>query len=403
MLYMQDNILNLKYTLLFGGGAIRGVAYCGAYKALEELNVTYETIAGSSVGAVFAGLVAVGYNAEETCKIMQKVNYELFKDIQFGIGTQFALCKGEVFLEWLRELIERKYYGSSYVKGKNKSVTFEDLDKNLVIITTDLSNFECKEFSKFATPDFEIAKAIRISSGMPGLMKPYEYNNTLLVDGDLQKSAPMWSLSKNLLPENNRIIEFRLEGNFQGNDHNIVEYVNAIYSYATSTGTKFLKNLYGQKDNYDYIVLDTGDLNIVDFNISLERRNALIEQGYTQTINYFKQTLKNKKQHLLSLYKKIDKTFELIGKNLEREKVQEAKNSLGDLYIELCNHIENINIDDKQELIKFKNIFMENIRTSLLFGQIKLNNLALVMAQFRLCKNKIKERISEYNKYLDTI
>ena len=38
-----NNNANLKYTLLFGGGAIRGVAYCGALKVLEELGVQYDT------------------------------------------------------------------------------------------------------------------------------------------------------------------------------------------------------------------------------------------------------------------------------------------------------------------------------------------------------------------------
>ncbi len=34
-------------------------------KALEELGINPHTLAGSSVGAIFAGLIAVGYNAEE--------------------------------------------------------------------------------------------------------------------------------------------------------------------------------------------------------------------------------------------------------------------------------------------------------------------------------------------------
>ena len=34
----------LKYTCLFGGGAIRGLAYVGAIRALEELNIEYDDI-----------------------------------------------------------------------------------------------------------------------------------------------------------------------------------------------------------------------------------------------------------------------------------------------------------------------------------------------------------------------
>ncbi len=397
---MSESNNSLKYKVLFGGGAIRGVAYCGAYKAIEEFGITFDTLAGSSVGAVFAGLIAVGYSPEETKEIMFQVNYELFKDIQFGIGSQFALCKGEVFLDWLRELIEKKFYGKSYKKGKNKAVTFSDLEKNLVIITTDLSNFECKEFSKNTTPDFEVATAIRISSGMPGLMKPYEYNNTLLTDGDIQKSAPMWSLTKTLQTGSERTLELRLEGNFQGNEHNMVEFINALYSYATSTGTKFLTDLYGMCDDYDYIVLDTGDLNIVDFNLSEEERNALVQQGYEQTKSYLTKNLKEKKQYLLQIYNDILKNVDLFIKNIRNNKVLEAKCNLGELYMELCENINNINHSEKADLTRLKDLFNENLKEPLLFGQIKVENKMLIEAQSKLCKKNIQKRISEYEEFI---
>ena len=389
----------LKYTLLLGGGAIRGVAYCGVIKALEELNVEYSTIAGSSVGSVIAGFLAVGYNPKEIKEIMMDVNFELFRDIQLSIGQNFAFSKGEVFLEWLRDLIEKKYYGNKYKKGTHKAVTFSDLDKNLVIITTDLSSFECKEFSKFETPDFEVAKAIRISSSMPGLMKPIEYNNRTLVDGDLQKSAPMWSLSKNLQPEDERIIEFRLEGDFQGTDKNAVDFINAIYSYATRTGTKFLKDLYGCRDKYDYVLIDTGDLNIVDFNLSDKRRDELVDSGYRQTITYFTETLKMKKKYLQTIYSNLLKHLDLCKKHIIASKPSMAKDSLGTLYIDLCESIEIINPLDYKNLQAFKNIFMANYKYPALFGKTKLENENLVINTLNICIESMKKRIYEYANY----
>ena len=357
--------------------------------------------AGSSVGSVFAGLMAVGYNADEIKEIMFEVNYELFKDIQLAIGPKFALCKGDVFLDWLRENIERKFYGDSYKKGMHKAVTFSDLAKNLVIITTDLSNFECKEFSKFETPDFEVAKAIRISSSMPGLMQPVEYNNRLLVDGDLQKSAPMWSLTPNLQPQNERIMEFRLEGDFQGNDHNAVEFLNAIYSYATTTGTKFLKELYGRRDKYDYVVLDTGDLNIVDFNVSKERRQSLIDNGYSQTKEYFEKTLKEKKECLLKIYTDIYKSIEQCSQYLEKSEVLQIKTHLGELYCELCENIELINDDDKKAINDFKNLYLENLQYPALFGKAKLKYTNIVSASLENLKRQLSDRILDYREYIN--
>ena len=398
---MNDN--ELKYTLLFGGGAIRGVAYCGAIKVLEDMDVKFSTLAGSSVGSLIAGFMAVGYNSEEIKEIMLQVNYELFRDIQLAIGPQFALSKGEVFLEWIRETLEKKFYGENYKKGTHKAVTFTDLAKNLVIITTDLSNFECKEFSRYVTPDFEVAKAIRISCGMPGLMKPVEYNNRVLVDGDLQKSAPMWSLSKNLQPEGERIMELRLEGDFQGNDRNTVEFINAIYSYATRTGTKFLKELYGCRDKYDYVVIDTGDLNIVDFNISTEKRLELIKNGYNQTLEYFKTTLKEKKSKLLDIYTKLFEYLDNCRTCLEKMHLREAKDALGELYINICDNVELINPEDKKYLQNFTDIFTQNYKYNSFFGKAKLDNEQLVTASLKICLKSFSEKITEYLAYIKTI
>ena len=40
---LQNMNKSLKYTCLFGGGAIRGVSYIGAIKALEELGISPTT------------------------------------------------------------------------------------------------------------------------------------------------------------------------------------------------------------------------------------------------------------------------------------------------------------------------------------------------------------------------
>lgn len=122
-------------------------------------------------------------------------------------------------------------------------------------------------------------------------MKPIEYNKTLLVDGDLQKSWPMWKLSKHLLNDDERILEFRLEGNYESNDISGINYANAVYSCMTAISTSFITNIYGNKDKFDYIVLNTGDIVVVDFNINEAKRNDLINSGYNQTISYFKDFL----------------------------------------------------------------------------------------------------------------
>ena len=394
---------SFKYTCLFGGGAIRGAAYCGTVKAMEELGINPSTIAGSSVGSVIAGLLAVGYTARELKEIFMQVNFELFRDLQFAIGPQFALSKGEVFLDWLRETIEKKFYGESYKKGSHKAVTFSDLDKNLVIITTDLSSFKCKEFSKTETPDFEIATAIRISCSMPGLMKPYEYNNRVLVDGDLQKSSPMWKLTKSLQPDDERILEFRLEGDFEGNEKNTIEYINSLYSYATIIATEFIMDIYNDRDKFDYIVINTGDINIVDFNLAAEKREYLIEAGYNQTMEYFKIALPKKKAILLEVYQTIYNYLKKVKKNISANNIQQGKSTLSDLFVYLCDYVQIIDKKDYDLIKDFKNIMYENLVFPPLFGKIKLKNEKYLKCLLEQLLTKISDKIIEFKDYINNI
>ncbi|CDE42766.1 conserved protein YqhO [Clostridium sp. CAG:768] len=392
---------SLKYTCLFGGGAIRGVSYIGAIKALEELGISPTTFAGSSVGSIIAAMLAVGYTAEEMKDIFLKVNFDLFKDISIGLGPIFALSKGEVFLEWVRELIEKKFYGDKYKKGLNRAVTFKDIKNNLVVITTNLSNFECKEFSRFETPDYEIASAVRISCCMPGLMKPIEYNKTLLVDGDLQKSWPMWKLSKNLLLPDERILEFRLEGYYDTNDISGIDYANAVYSCMTAMSTAFITNIYADKDKFDYIVLNTGDIVVVDFNISENKRLDLIQSGYNQTMKYFNSILPEKKAKIKNNYQIIYNHMLKIQKLINSRKILKAKIQLGELFTELCDLNNIIDLADYNDLKSFKDMFLNHINYPPLFGAITLNNEKLIKTELARIIANLAEKLDELTSYLE--
>lgn len=391
---------SLKYTCIFGGGAIRGISYVGTVKAMEEIGITSNTIAGSSVGAIFAGLCGVGYTAEELKDIFMQVNYELFRDIHFGFGKDFALSKGNIFLDWLRDLIERKYYGENYKKGANPPVTFKDLEKNLVIIATDLTNFKYKEFSKFETPDFEVAYAIRISSTMPGLMKPIEQGNNLLVDGDLQKSWPLWKLSKSLCPDDERILELRLEGDFEDKGQNAVNFINTIYSCVTSLATDYIMEQYGNRDKFDYIKLNTGSVIVVDFNQPKEKRQELMDIGYQQTMEYFGSYLINKKQTIVKNYRILAKHLKKMENYILESKIKKAQNQLGLLYVDLCETKHSIDLKYYNMIKDFKNSFMESYRPKALFKINMLNNPSLIKSQIKHLNAEFEERIMELESYI---
>ena len=386
-----------KYTCIFGGGAIRGVSYIGAIQAIDELNISIETIAGSSVGAIFAGLLAVGYTADEIKEIFLKVNFDLFRDIHFGFGKSFALSKGEVFLDWVREMIEKKFYGENYKKGETPTVKFKDLEKDLVIITTDLTNFKCKEFSKEETPDFEVATAIRISSSMPGLMTPIFYENVELVDGDLQKSWPLWKLSKTLNDSSERILEFRLEGDYDKDGKNAIDYLNTVYSCVTSIATKGIEQTYGNYDKYDFVTINTGDVLIVDFNLSKEKRTDLMNVGYLQTMNYFKNLLPNKRKDLSEIYSQLEKNVSEVVKYLDKQNVLQAKVALGKVFMDLCEKKQLLE-DSFYESIQNATFRLSSELKPSFFGKYSKEKTKTVCEDFKQIQKNLEEKLKDLDK-----
>ena len=384
----------LKYTCLFGGGAIRGLAYVGAIRALEELGIEYDTIGGSSVGSIFAALLACGYKSYELENLFIKVNFELFKDIHLGIGKPFALSKGEIFIDWLNELISKKI-----VLKTKRNVTFADLEQNLVIITTNLKTFETQEFSKFATPDFEIAKAIRISSSMPGLMPPFRYNGADLVDGDLQKAAPMWKLTDTLNNSPSRIMEFRLEGDCSNEAKSPISFINTIYSCVTDIATDFVTEIYGQNDRYECIRINTGDIFFADFNLDRDSRRKLIESGYIQTFRYFKDQLLVKKEQLEKIYSTALKYLKSANKGLKANNVEEVQWWFGDLFTLLCEYKEIIDETIYKKILNLKNMLVDSSSKFLIF-YTKFNGRKELEAEMQNVINIVDERASELKLFL---
>lgn len=53
----------------FEGGGARGYAHVGALQASEERGISFEGVAGTSIGAVVAALVAAGYTSSELFRL----------------------------------------------------------------------------------------------------------------------------------------------------------------------------------------------------------------------------------------------------------------------------------------------------------------------------------------------
>ncbi len=70
-----------RVCLVLSGGGARGIAHVGVIKALEQLHVPIDCIAGTSMGAVIGGLYASGMTAAQIDETIRSVDWqEAFRD-----------------------------------------------------------------------------------------------------------------------------------------------------------------------------------------------------------------------------------------------------------------------------------------------------------------------------------
>lgn len=158
-------------NIVFEGAGIRGLAYCGAIKALEQNNQIAEIkrIGGTSAGAITALLFSVGYTGVDIEKIIGETNFRKFNDGGFPILSgvrriqkKYGYYKGDRFEKWLQNLVA--------AKTKNALISFKELAKNykaLYITGTNLSSQKEIIFSAETFPDMPVVKAVRISVSIP--------------------------------------------------------------------------------------------------------------------------------------------------------------------------------------------------------------------------------------------
>ena len=64
-----------KVGIVLSGGGAKGVAHIGVIKALEELNIPIDYIAGTSIGAIIGGLYSIGYTSEQLETIVKQTDW----------------------------------------------------------------------------------------------------------------------------------------------------------------------------------------------------------------------------------------------------------------------------------------------------------------------------------------
>ncbi|MBN1494397.1 patatin-like phospholipase family protein [Candidatus Peregrinibacteria bacterium] len=155
-----------------GGGGARGFAHIGILEVLEENGIKPDFIAGTSMGAVIAGLYAVGYSIQRIKEIA--IN---FKNIEI-IPTRYlnllheSLLKSDIIIEALNQLFDGK--------------TFKDCKIPFYTVAIDLESGKEIMFNKGP-----LNKAILASVSIPIIFPPTFHEDRYLIDGGILENVPL--------------------------------------------------------------------------------------------------------------------------------------------------------------------------------------------------------------------
>lgn len=190
--------------LAFSGGGMKFFAHMGVVKALEELNIKFDYVSGTSSGSVIAFLYSIGMNADDMMNLIKK-RYSEIVEIKTGqvlVSALKSLVKNELTLNSLIDGTKLEKMVEEVLDEKNINCNeMDDIDKNLAIISCD--TISTKEVV-FLSKDNElqntnrttyinkapVSKAIRASMSFPGVFTSCDYEGYNLIDGGTVNNLP---------------------------------------------------------------------------------------------------------------------------------------------------------------------------------------------------------------------
>ena len=323
-------------NLIFEGGGVKGIAYLGAMDVLDKKGILeqVERVGGTSAGAINAILVGLGFTPEETRDILWSLDFNRFMDDDWGIVRdterlieQYGWYKGDFFRNWVGNLIREKTGNSESTFADIEALKEKKKFRSLYFMGTNLSTRFSEVFSAEHTPRVCVADAVRISMSIPLFFAAKRSpRGDVYVDGGVLDNYPvkLFDRDKYVTPENSLTPEYyaRINADLQGQDRTIANYVynketlgfrldtkeeiavfrdhaepphekiGNFFDYAWSLISTIMdaqQNAHLHSDDWHRtIYIDTLGVKTTEFNLSDEKKKALVKSGTDGAEAYFR-------------------------------------------------------------------------------------------------------------------
>ena len=285
----------MNYGICFSGGGIKGAAHIGAIKALEEENLKFNYISGTSSGSIIATLYAAGYSSDEMLKFFKKYA----KKIKYVDPKNILILLINLFIK--RKIVIKGFNEGTIIErllnkelNKKNIRNISDIKKELLIPSIDINTGEINVFiskenrAKYLDNiiyinNVNIGKAVRASCSYPVVFSPCKIDGKQLVDGGLRENVP-WKLTKEKGADKVLSIIFDEEKNKKNYCKNILEVASNSLGILCHEISNY------DLEGADYLLkIKTEKIQLLDY----KKIDELYLKGYEQTKNKIKE-IKNK-------------------------------------------------------------------------------------------------------------
>jgi hypothetical protein len=272
-------------TLCMGGGGIKGIAFLGTLKYLEDQSYcnlkNINKFVGTSAGSILAFFLSIGYTVPELIDFVSKFNFEKFGlDINCNTFlTKFGIDTGQKIMTAVKTFLSEKF--------ELDDISFKDLyektNVELSILTTNYTLSKNEIFNYKNTPDVSVILAIRMSMSVPFIFTPVEFNNYLYVDGGLTCNFGLFHCKKETTL-GLAIQCISSENNIGSFPEYIVNLCNILIDSNTMNSIRYLEN---NDLKYNYILINCKQKQSMEFTVNKEKINDLLEDGKESAKKYY--------------------------------------------------------------------------------------------------------------------
>jgi len=168
---MKTIDFNQPVGLALGGGSARGWAHIGVIRALSEIGIDIDYIAGTSIGSVVGSVFASG-NIKDLEEVAVQLNWKQIAYLFDVVLPKSGLIDG------------KKVAG--FVQNHLRKTNIEELPIPFCAVSTDLNTGD-----EVIIKQGDIIEAVRASISIPGIFTPVRNNGRILVDGGLVNPVPV--------------------------------------------------------------------------------------------------------------------------------------------------------------------------------------------------------------------